>query len=177
MKGTLTHTLRFERRLPHAPSKVWRVLTDNAELAYWFPARIDGAREPGAKLKFVFFDKTPEVMDDGLRALVHASQKDADTWPPGTMDGEMRIVDPPRLLEYTWGGEVLRFELTPRGAETDLVFTHTFADGSQADKFAAGWHICFDSLTGRMSGAQRPATRAELDEHEATYAKDFGIKR
>ena len=175
MKATISHTLRFERRLPHAPDKIWRVLTDNAELAYWFPARIDGAREPGAKLQFVFFDKSPQVMDDALRELVTASQQDVANWPPGTMEGEMRVVDPPRVLEYTWGGEILRFELTPRGDETLLVFTHTFPDGSSAPKFAAGWHICFESAAGHLAGDQRPATRAELDQHEADYAKDFGL--
>ena len=32
-------------------------------------------------------------------------------------------------------------------------------------------------MTGRLAGNQRPATRAELDAHEAAYAKDFGLAR
>lgn len=180
MKGTLhrtpdRHTLRFERRLAHPAEKIWRLLTDNSELAYWFPARIEGAREPGAKLRFVFFDKTPEVMDDALRAVVAAAQKDAGSWPPEVMAGELRVYDPPRTLEYTWGGEVLRFELTPRDGAMLLVFTNTLTDESQAVKTAAGWHICFDALAGRLDGTQRPATKAELDELEADYASRFAI--
>jgi hypothetical protein len=40
-------TLRFERTLPRAPEKVWRALTENEELAYWFPVQIQGERVQG----------------------------------------------------------------------------------------------------------------------------------
>lgn len=177
-RGTFTrktgeHTLRFERRLAHAPETVWRLLTENEELAYWFPARIEGERAPGSKLEFVFFEKSAEVMDEELRALVAASQKDAESWPEGTMTGEMRVFEPPRLLEYTWGGEVLRFELTPDAGATLLVFTHTFADESMAGKVGAGWHIGFDALAGRLGGKQVPSTKQELDRLEAEYEARF----
>jgi uncharacterized protein YndB with AHSA1/START domain len=36
---------RFERRLPHPPEKVWRALTEPAELAAWFPAPEAGEAE------------------------------------------------------------------------------------------------------------------------------------
>ena len=39
----MRHSVRFERRLSHRPRKSG-ALTKNAELAHWFPARIDGAR-------------------------------------------------------------------------------------------------------------------------------------
>jgi uncharacterized protein YndB with AHSA1/START domain len=182
MKGTLQrhpgrHTLRFERRLAHSPETVWRVLTDNDELAYWFPARIDGAREAGAALRFVFFEKSAEVMDGELRAMIAAAQKEAERWPAEVMTGEMRIYDPPRTLEYTWGGEVLRFELRPRDGATELVFTHTFADEAQAVKVGAGWHIGFDALAGHLDGAQAQATKADLDALEADYAQRFAAER
>ena len=68
-RGTLTrggtaHSLRFERDLPDAPEKVWRALTDGDELAHWFPAAIQGAREAGAKLIFVFPPEPGQVPAD-----------------------------------------------------------------------------------------------------------------
>jgi uncharacterized protein YndB with AHSA1/START domain len=46
--------LRFVRRLPHSPEKVWRALTDPEHLKVWFPMDIEGERAPGAPLRFVF---------------------------------------------------------------------------------------------------------------------------
>ena len=76
----------------------------------------------------------------------------------------MRIYDPPKLLEYEWGGEVLRFELHARDGATVLVFTHTLgADATIVTAATAGWHSALDALAGRMAGDQRQATKAEVD--------------
>jgi hypothetical protein len=37
MDGELRHQLRFVRRLPHAPEKVWRAITERSSLEQWFP--------------------------------------------------------------------------------------------------------------------------------------------
>jgi uncharacterized protein YndB with AHSA1/START domain len=81
---------RFERRLAHPPEKVWRALTDAGELAHWFPASVEGRREKGASLRFVFRD---------------GDEPDAE--------GKVTEWDPPRLLVYTMGDETLRWELSP----------------------------------------------------------------
>ncbi|MBB5789124.1 uncharacterized protein YndB with AHSA1/START domain [Jiangella mangrovi] len=50
--------IRFERRLAHPPAKVWRALTDPAELRGWhFPAVVELDLTPGAT---VWFHPTPE---------------------------------------------------------------------------------------------------------------------
>ncbi len=56
---------RFERRLPHAPEKVWRALTDPKELAHWFPEGEWGphagkiiAWDPPHLLSYTFGDET-----------------------------------------------------------------------------------------------------------------------
>ena len=41
--------LRYERRLAHPRERVWRALTDDAELAAWFPTTIEGERQNGAR--------------------------------------------------------------------------------------------------------------------------------
>lgn len=85
----LDEVRRFERRLRHPPEKVWRALTEAKELAAWFPARMEGRREKGAPLRFVFRDGEPDA------------------------DGRVTEWDPPRVLAYTMGREDLRWELSP----------------------------------------------------------------
>jgi uncharacterized protein YndB with AHSA1/START domain len=93
-----TETRRFERTLPHPPEKVWRALTEEGELEKWFPAKVDGDLEEGAKLHFRF-DSEPDA------------------------EGEVTRCDPPHVLTYTMGRETLRWELSPIPEGTLLVFT------------------------------------------------------
>ena len=156
--GTLTKKgdrveLRFERRLSHPPQKVWRALTENAELSHWFPARIDGPREAGAALRFVF------------------PGQDASA-----MSGKLTVFDPPRVLEYTWEGEVLRWELKPEGSGCLLVFTTIPSDRAQATRDAQGWHFCLDNLEALLDG--RPAAKHDKDVFarlNAEYTARFGL--
>ena len=166
-KGTLRedsdrHCLRFERLLAHPPEKVWRALTRDDELSAWFPARIEGPREAGASLRFVFPPKP--------------GQLPADTTEEGPiMTGAMLVFDPPRLLEYMWDVDVLRWELEPRSDGTLLTFTHTFDDEARAAREASGWDICFASLEALMAGL--PVEPFTSERHEALfthYAQRFG---
>lgn len=169
MKGTLhhdgqLHTLRFERPLDHTPEKVWRALTENSELAHWFPAEIHGAREKGAPLRFVM---PPEP-----------GQTPADSPATGpTQPGEMLMFDPPRTLEYSWDGEILRWELHPRNGGTLLIFSHTFEDESKAARDGSGWDMCLDSLENRLAGRRpEPFTPDRFSKLFDDYAQRFGSK-
>ena len=42
---------RFERTLAHRPEKVWRALTEQRELAQWFPDALPAAANDGAPLR------------------------------------------------------------------------------------------------------------------------------
>jgi len=179
MKGRLEsrtgrHVLRFERRLAHPPDKVWHALVDNGELAHWFPARIDGAREVGAALRFVW----PEPAQSGLAAdaeLERKIQHEQQKTPDEQMQGEIRVFDPPHTFELTWHTEVLRFELTPSGGGTLLVFTHSFDDRSIAASAGAGWHVCFAALERRLAGEPPVVTTAaEVAALESEYRAQFG---
>jgi uncharacterized protein YndB with AHSA1/START domain len=129
--------LRFVRRLPHPPAKVWRALTEPDHLVAWFPTTIDGERAAGAKLRFEFpFDEAPG------------------------MDGEMVTYDPPSTMELRWGDETLRFDLEPDGdgarAGTILTFVTTFDELGKAARDAAGWHGCLDILGYEVGGDPLP---------------------
>src|SRR5687767_7244813 len=145
MEGTLIQVgdrwqLRFERTLAHPPEKVWRALTEPEHLAAWFPSDIEGDREAGAKLRFVFRN------GEG---------------PPS--DGEMLIYVPPSTLEFCWEQEILRFALRPEGEGCVLTFVDTFDELGKASRDGAGWHACLDVLADHLAG--RPDSPASEKAH------------
>jgi uncharacterized protein YndB with AHSA1/START domain len=159
------HVLRFERVLRHPREKVWRALTDNAELTHWFPALILGERTPGAKLRFEFSKGGPPV-DESMKTTLEQAQSGIAPDDPA-LSGQMLTVDPPRLLEYLWAEEHLRWELHAEGAYTRLVFIHTFDNLGMGARVAAGWDLSFDSLTHRVDGT--PPGTLTLEAFDALY--------
>jgi uncharacterized protein YndB with AHSA1/START domain len=123
--------LRFVRRLRHAPEKVWRALVEPEHMAAWMPARMDGERRAGAALRFVFAEE-----------------------PSYDSTGEMLVFDPPRLLEYRWEEEVLRFEVRSVEGGSELTFLSRFEEVGKAARDAAGWHLCLDLLEEHLDGTQ-----------------------
>ena len=144
--------LQFVRRLPHRPEKVWRALTEPEHLAAWFPARIEGDRAAGAKLRFVFpHDGAP--IDEG----------------------EMLACEPPTLLEFRWTDETFRFEVRPDGDGCVLTLLNVFDEIGKAARDAAGWHACLDVLGHHLSGEQPPWDQgSRWAEVHATYVERFG---
>jgi uncharacterized protein YndB with AHSA1/START domain len=151
--------LVYVRELRHPPEKVWRALTAPAELREWAP--FDADRDLGktgtAKLNMVG-GPTPEISES-----------------------RVSVADPPRLLEYTWEKDVLRWELAPTATGTRLTLRHTLADESFVPKITAGWHICLDVMEHALDGAPigRIVASEALDfgweRLNAEYAKRFGI--
>jgi len=158
MKGKLNkvgrdYVLRFERFYPHPREDVWAALVEPAKLASWFPTTIEGERRAGAALKFVFAGGEGPALD-----------------------GQIRIFEPPRVLEYSWGNDVLRFELEPAPGGCALVFTTSVAQRSNAPRDATGWEGCLDNLDGVLSGAApRGPASAKFAERYRGYLAAFGL--
>jgi uncharacterized protein YndB with AHSA1/START domain len=157
MNGTLRtidgrNTLHFERHLHHPVEKVWRALTVADDLRQWFPAAIEGARAVGAPLRFVFA---------------------GDAVPP--TEGAITAFEPPKLFEFTWGGELLRWELHPDAAGCVLHFTHTFKDRAGAASFAAGWHGCLDALGALLAGTPGTIMSPDWVARHEVYTAQFGL--
>lgn len=137
--GTLEQTdrgwqLRFERRLPHPPAKVWRALTEPEHLAAWFPTTIEGERRAGAPLRFTF------PMEDSP-----------------VLEGEMLTYDPPSVLEFRWDTDLVRFELRPDGADgCRLTFTTVIDEVGTGARDATGWDVCLDVLAHHLAGTTPP---------------------
>ncbi len=121
--------VQYVRHLGHPPDTVWRALTEDEHLSGWFPTTVEGERTQGAALTFRF--------------------PDLDI-PP--MEGALRIFDPPSTLEFTWGEDILRFELEASGeGQTTLVLTVTMAEIGKAARDATGWHSCLDNLAAGLA--------------------------
>lgn len=88
----------------------------------------------------------------------------------------------PRVLEFNWGGQDIRWELEPQGAGTRLTLWHNI-NRNFISMGAAGWHICFDVMDrhlagdpiGRMVGADA-RTFGGWQRLNAEYAKQFGVE-
>jgi uncharacterized protein YndB with AHSA1/START domain len=125
--------LRYRRRLAHPREKVWRALTEDQHLAEWFPTTIEGERASGAPLHFSFRKSEGEPFD-----------------------GEMRVFDPPSVMELLWAEDVLRFELLSEGAACLLLLTVTFPEYGKAARDGAGWHVCLEQLAYVVDGGAPP---------------------
>ncbi len=153
-------TLILTRELRHSPEKVWQALTDPAHLREWAPFDADGSLgTAGTTVKLtVVGAPTPQVSETRV----------------------MRA-DAPRVLEYNWGAQDIRWELEATDLGTRLTLWHNI-DRRFISWSAAGWHICFDVLDRLLSGT--PIGRIVAGEAlkfgwprlNSEYARQFGIK-
>lgn len=138
--------LRFERHLAHSQERVWRAVSEPAELAGWFVAPVDWIPEEG---------ETFEAAGD---------------------TGRITKVDPPRTLAWEWGAERYRFELTPHPDGTTLVFTHVFSGAlGPGWQHAAGWETYLARLDAHLAGGHlsEEDAHAGIDELMARYRERF----
>ena len=154
-------SLILVRDLRHSPDKVWQALTDPAQLHEWAP-----------------FDADASLGAAG--ATVKLTTVGAPT--PHVTETTVTRADAPKVLEYRWGGQDIRWELEALGAGTRLTLWHNI-DRRFISMGAAGWHICFDVLDRLLAGA--PIGRIVAGDAmkfggwqrlNAEYAKQFGVE-
>lgn len=152
-------TLVFVRDLRHPPERVWAALTEPEQLVKWAPftADRDLGRLGDATLSMIDGDATEDM--------------------PATV----RRAERPTLLEYTWGPDLLCWELVATGPGTRLTLRHTVRDLDWVPKVAAGWHLCFVVAEHLLDGRPIGPIRAEgarnhgWDELHDSYAEKLGI--
>lgn len=119
---------RFERHLKYSVEKVWSLLTENDKLAKWFSElRVDDLREGGI-IKFDMQDGTFEELE--ITELKRCS-----------------------VLEYTWGEDLVRFELYPEPEGCRLVLIEKIKKiTDHTPKDIAGWDVCLDVIEALLDG-------------------------
>ena len=153
-------TLVLVRELRHPPAKVWQALTEPEQLREWAPFDADRTLDSAGPVKLsTVGTPTPQVSETRVTRA-----------------------EAPRLLEYSWGGNDIRWQLEPLGDHgTRLTLWHNI-DRRFVSMGAAGWHICFDVLdhflgghpVGRIVGGD--AMKHDWQRLNAEYAKQFGIE-
>jgi hypothetical protein len=147
-------TLILVRELRHSPDKVWRALTDPAQLREW----------------------APFVTDGSLGAIGTVNL----TWvgTPTPIETKVTRSEALKALDY---GE-MRWELEASGGGTRLTLW-TKIDRRFISMGAAGWHVAFDVLDhllngtpiGRIAGSDAMKF-AGWQRLSVEYAQQFGVK-
>ncbi len=153
-------TLVLVRELRHSPEKVWKALTDPAHVREWAPFEADGSLGMmGATVKLTTVGApTPQISETTVTRA-----------------------DAPKMLQYNWGGNDIRWELEPFAGGTRLTLWHNI-DRRFISMGAAGWHICLDVLDrlvggtplGRIVGGD--AMKFDWPRLNSEYAKQFGVE-
>lgn len=135
----------FERHLNHPINQVWGMLTENEKLETWFPElKADELRE-GGYIKFDMGDGTFEKM-------------------------EILELTDEAVLEYTWGEDIVRFELAeePNGCRLVLIEKiNKLTDHTPRD--LAGWHVCLDVIEKLLDGKTVNSRKVEWQKWYEQY--------
>jgi uncharacterized protein YndB with AHSA1/START domain len=154
-------TLVLVRELAHPPAKVWTAITDPQHLREWAP-----------------FDSDRNLGTIGTKATlttVGAPQ-------PHVTETTVKRADAPKLLEFTWAGGDIRWELEPLNGGTRLTLL-TSIDRNWIAMGASGWHVALDVLDrlvngwpiGRIAGSDAMQIR-EWNRLVGEYATQFGVE-
>jgi uncharacterized protein YndB with AHSA1/START domain len=122
--------VRFVRLYPHDVDRVWRAVTDPAELKHWFPS--------------------PEVR---YEARVGGSiELSGDPYAPESKTTKVLAFEPPHRFGFEWGEDELDFTLTATGDGCRLELLNILAGSGEAARNAAGWEVCLEELRKTIYG-------------------------
>lgn len=150
-------TIVMCRQFPHAPQKLWAMLTEPAQLARWSPIVPDRPlTEPG-----------PATCREN----------------PGDdpIDAEVLVVDAPRQLVHRWGPDLLRWTITSDGDDTVLELRQATGGHGAAVMLAAGWQVCLGRLAAEDgTDRERPTGQRAMaygwEELRDKYRSQFSEK-
>lgn len=149
------YVIAWSRHLTHSPERVWRAITEQAEVGVW--ARGSWAFEPrvGGSIQLCLDNSRPEderIYDAGI----------------------ITAFDPPRLLEFRVGayaadteqdGEhIIRWSVHPEEGGCLLGFCDTFAPGRRVrNSIICGWQYMLDQLEFYLSSGSCDWSTSEAE--------------
>ncbi|WP_431898461.1 SRPBCC family protein [Nonomuraea sp. bgisy101] len=143
--GTYVHlddgrpAVRFTRTYTHPIGRVWQFVTQPAELAHWFPSKVEIDLRPGGEIRF---SSGPNLPDS---------------------TGHVLAVEAPRHLSFDWEGDEIHFDLEPVGADsTRFTLTNVLAAENTAARNAAGWEVCLAALDAAIGGERHEGPHAGM---------------
>jgi len=152
-------TLVFVKDLRHPPEKVWEALTDPERVGRWAPFECD--------------------RDLGTTGPATLTMIDGETAVP--LETTVVRAEPPSLLEYRFGPDILVWELAANADGTRLTLRHTVADREWLPKVAAGWHLCLLVADRLLDGDPIPVIRGNaaygygFDDLQDGYSRELGV--
>ena len=136
--------IRFERRLRHAPERVWKALTTGDGLACWLAeAEID--LRPGGAMELNFRQPDNDFMPD--------------TPEKRRQSNEVLVVQPFSRFEHTFGSNpesVVSWRLAPDGDGTHLTLIHRVPESwtDMRRNVLGGWHHHMEGLDDAVRGVR-----------------------
>jgi len=155
-------TLVLVRTLKQPPAKVWTALTDPDQLREWAP-----------------YDSDTNLGTAGAVAKVST----VGAPKPHVTETTVKRAEAPKLLEFTWAGGDIRWELEPLATGGTRLTLWTNIDKNWIAMGASGWHISLDVLDRLLSG--QPIGRlagpdamkvGEWNRLVGEYATMFGVE-
>ncbi|MGE7690895.1 SRPBCC family protein [Lysinibacillus sp. NPDC097214] len=125
-----SYIVTFNRPLSHSVDAVWAVLTENGKLQKWM--------------------NNLEIIDLRKNGKIHFNMNDGtDTYMEITITDHVEK----EVLEFDWGKDTVRFELSPTSSGSILVLLESIGELTEhTPKDLAGWHICLDLLSDLLNG-------------------------
>jgi uncharacterized protein YndB with AHSA1/START domain len=120
----------LRKQLRHPPAKVWTAITDPAHLREWAPFDADGSLAVAGSIVKLTTVKTPQAY---------------------VAETRVTRAEEPNLLEYSWGGNDMRWELEDFDGGTRLTLWASI-NRNYIAMGAAGWHVCLDVLEHHLGG-------------------------
>ncbi|MBT2688708.1 SRPBCC family protein [Bacillus sp. ISL-47] len=144
-KNANGYTATFVRNLEHPREKVWEMLTDNNQLKKWFPELQADELKKGGAFKFDMGDGSFEEMEIlGFEQLA--------------------------ILEYTWGDDIVRFELDEENGRTKLKLIEKINEiTDHTPRDLAGWHVCLDVISRLLDGNSIGSRKEEWEKWYEEY--------
>ncbi|MGE6226834.1 SRPBCC family protein [Paenibacillus chitinolyticus] len=141
------YVARFHRAYRHSAEALWAMLTENDKLARWFSELEVGELRKGGFIRFHMPDGSFEKLD-------------------------ILELNPPSILEYTWGEDRVRFELYPEPEGCRLVLIEKLqAITAHTPKDLAGWHVCLEVVRLLLDGEEMPSRKKEWESWYEKYIR------